>query len=220
MPPVSPSCSGPQTTQAVNNLMGPGAQFGHISGTNYLCGNGGNGSNPRNTLTVGSSQSLDLRPGTYYLYNTSLHVQGTLTCSLCSGVQGGASGVTLVFAGDQPGTIDVNSGATFRLNAPSSGAFADMLIYRVADPAPNGNGNGNGSGPPNSLINGNAASYFTGAIYMPTGRVSFSGNSANQFRCTVVVAHTVAFTGNGNTTANCDQAGVETQRLRAVRLVE
>jgi hypothetical protein len=81
--------------------------------------------------------------------------------------------------------------------------------------------NGNGANcPPTNLINGGANTQLVGGIYVPTGQPTYSGNSSNTLVCSVVVAHTVTFTGNSDMARDCDSLGVPVQRLRVVRLVE
>lgn len=213
MPVINPTCSG-QTAQTLNSRLGNNTVWDQSWPTN-ICGTGGNGNNNRNTITIGTNQTLDLRPGTYFFYDTSLVVRGTLTCSQCSGITGGEKGVTLVFAGNDPGVFSANSTALIQLNAPNSGAFEDILIYRVSDEHNGGKGNF-----PEITINGSAQSFFTGSIYAPTTKVSYLGNSEHNFHCTYIVAHTITFSGNSDITANCREAGVDLQRINTVMLVE
>ncbi len=222
--PMPASCpSGAQTvksiTDAIRNWSKSNATpfpMPNLGGTTYFCGTG-NGSNRDFKLTSG--QVVDLSPGTYYFYNAdiTLNAQTGLICSQCNP---GGPGVTLVLAGDPAGTININGSARLDLNAPNSGYFGDLLIYRQAsasDTACNPNSN---NCPPNNLINGTSSTRMVGGIYMPTGMLTFSGNSNNAMLCTRIVTHTMSFTGNSDMTRDCAQAGVPVQRLRVVRLVE
>ncbi|MGE5501707.1 MAG: hypothetical protein ACM3W4_07260, partial [Ignavibacteriales bacterium] len=213
MPVVNPTCSGTGIqAKSLNDSIASSTTANPLTfGTgdtinpNNICGGNGNpySSNPQNSITVGVGQALNLRPGTYIFYNTSLNVQGTLTCAGC----------TLVFAGDKPGIIDVTSDATVQISAPTVGDFVDVLIYRVAeDPVP--------QNPHVSKLNGNSQSYFTGGIYMPTGELIFNGTSTSEVQCTPIVAHTITFSGTNNTVGGCASNNPFVQRVRIVRLVE
>ncbi len=122
------------------------------------------------------NKTYTLAAGVYYLKNTDFDVQGTVT------IQG--TGVTIILTGDDPGDVKTNGNSGIQLIAPTSGAYADMLLI----------GMGDGS----NTINGNAGSFYDGGMYFPNGTVDFTGNSGTMTQCAMVVANFVNFSGNSN----------------------
>jgi hypothetical protein len=60
--------------------------------------------------------------------------------------------------------------------------------------------------------------FMKGAIYVPTGAVSFAGGNDSSMGCTKIIGDTVNFTGNSNLAINCTSYPVESFGLTAVRL--
>lgn len=192
-------------------------QFGSTTGQTYICGSGGG---PNSTLQLTASQVVDLRPGTYYFVGTDLTINSSNAALICSQCVPGGAGVTLVFTSDgnrNPGVLTLNGG-TMQLNAPGSGAYEDLLIYRGPDVNPCSGSNANC--PPRTLINGSNSTNLIGNIYAPTGQITMSGNSNNALMCTILVAHTITFTGNTDMARDCERIGIEPQKVRVVRLLE
>ncbi|MBA3835387.1 MAG: hypothetical protein H0X53_06015, partial [Sphingomonas sp.] len=50
----------------------------------------------------------------------------------------------------------------------------------------------------NNTINGNNNSMLDGAVYFPSGDLTFTGSSAAATQCAMIVAYTVEFTGSSN----------------------
>ena len=75
-------------------------------------------------ITVNSTAVINLSPGTYYIDQGNLQVNGgaTVTCTACSP---GGEGVTFVLTSsgsiNNIGTVQLNGGATVTLNAPAEG---------------------------------------------------------------------------------------------------
>jgi Flp pilus assembly protein TadG len=132
-----------------------------------------NNFNPGNGTTV-------LSPGVYYLNSTDISLSGQQRLV--------GTGVTLIFTGSDPGSITMNGESSMNLAAPTTGTYAKMLIIQAAN-ADAGNAN---------LINGNNNTSLDGAVYLPNGDITFSGDSAQSTKCAMVVALRVTFTGNTN----------------------
>jgi Flp pilus assembly protein TadG len=124
------------------------------------------------------SDTYYLDPGVYYLNNTNFDPGGSVKLV--------GTGVTIVLTGTTPGTFVPNGNATLQLTAPTTGTYAKMLFIQ-SDNATVDNDN---------QINGNSSSKFDGAFYFPKGKVTFTGSSADVFKCMMVVAKKAEFTGN------------------------
>ena len=173
------------------------------SGPSIFC------SNSDITLTV-DSRTWNFKPGTYVFWETSLDVlNGSLTCTACTG----GAGVTFVFTGSTPakvGKVKITTNGIVDLDAPGTGTYAGVLIYR--------DNLGTSSGNPQVQINGGANMQLSGAIYAPTSSARFNGNSATA--CLILVAAEVDLGGNSafNNVGCPNPSGVPNTQL--VRLVE
>jgi hypothetical protein len=199
--PSPASCGTPPTNKKNDAPVTVGPTNG---GTVYWCNS-----------TWSNNGTVNLRPGTYVLYNTSidnLHV--TVRCPTCTP---GGLGVTFVLTGSTPaqvGAVDSNAQANVRLNAPGGGPYAGVLIYRD-DLGTN----------QVSKINGNADINLIGAMYFPTGTVWFNGTSGLTFPTVrrVIVADTIVMNGNTDvavTNRDCDRAMTAVPQVRTVPLLE
>jgi hypothetical protein len=104
------------------------------------------------------------------------------------------SGVTFYLTG-AGADFDINGGGTVNLSAPLAGTYQGLLLW--VDPA---------AGAGTNKINGNSDMQLVGAIYAPSQRVEFLGNSAygQASRFMPVIADTVAFTGSSEVTIRAD----------------
>ena len=151
--------------------------------------------NPGNGTTT-------LSPGTYYLNNTNLSLNGQTSIV--------GEGVTIILTGNNPGSISMNGNSSLQITAPTSGTYANMAIIQSPNAA-----TGN-----NNLINGNNGTSIDGAVYFPRGDVEFTGSAAQAFQCAMVVGYTVTFSGSStiqNNTSGCTAATQVTHKR--VRLV-
>ena len=168
------------------------------SSTPYvICGN----------LTV--QGDLTLSPGIYVIDEGDFDVRSTATLS--------GTDVTIILTsstGSDYGTMTLNGSATLDLSAPDSGDYSGVLVYRDRD-APDAN---------NSILGG-ADAEFTGALYMPSSTLNFTGNSATAgTQCLQVIADKVDITGTtGMTSTGCEDAGASLATLSGgsnINLVE
>ena len=82
--------------------------------------------------------------------------------------------------------IKLNGNTQVNLSAPTTGSLQGILFFPDRSIPTSG---------PGSLINGNSASTFDGALYFPTTTVTYNGNSsANGY--TILVAYDIVWNGN------------------------
>jgi hypothetical protein len=139
-------------------------------------------------ISVNAKAALTLNPGVYIIDGGSFTVNGNATVN--------GTGVTLVFtssSGSSWATAKINGGASLNLTAPNSGATAGLVIF--ADPkAPVGT---------SFTFNGGSSQTFGGAVYAPTGAISYSGGASTSSSCTQIIGDTVSFSGNADVAINC-----------------
>jgi hypothetical protein len=177
-----------------------------------------------NNIMVASGAVINLMPGTYYIDQGNLTINGgaTLTCTACSP---GGEGVTFVLTSsgstNNIGTVSINGGATIILNAPGTGAasagpggiYEGLLFYQ--DPrAPE-------STSKSATFNGTASSSLVGATYFPNNNVTWTGDLTGTSECTVIIADTVTLTGNSVlSTEKCEEFQIKTAVTTKVALIE
>ncbi len=132
------------------------------------------------TCTVSNqnySGTVSLSPGVY-CGNFNFNGSGTLNLSaglyvlkgtrwnLNSGWTVNGTGVTLYYA-DANSYIQINSGVAINISAPTSGTYANILLYEPT-----------GLSTSSFSINGSAGHVFTGLIYLPSRNVTFNSVSS------------------------------------------
>ncbi|WP_270936092.1 hypothetical protein [Falsiroseomonas oryzae] len=166
-------------------------------------------------LRINGGEVLNLSPGTYYIFNGGLFVQGggTLRCSTCTG----GAGVTIVLTGDpaQIGGITINANSVVDLRAARTAVDRDydgVLFYRDFRATTNNINN------PSIDINGTTDMRLSGALYFPTSYVRMNG-TAGSVLCSVVVAGSITFTGTADVT-QCAEVGTRVPQTRLVMVAE
>jgi Flp pilus assembly protein TadG len=157
-----------------------------------------------NGITINAGATLTLNPGVYYID------RGTLS------INGGGSiigvGVTLVFTsstGANWATANFNGNATVNLTAPNSGATAGIVIM-VDRNAPVGT---------SVSLEGGSNQSLGGAVYAPTGAISYSGNASTSASCTQIIGDTVKFTGNSGVAINCSSYKTKPFGASSMRII-
>ena len=136
---------------------------------------------------TGGGNSVVFSAGTYVINGAGgLTIPGNATIS--------GSGVTFYFTGSA--TIGMTGTPTINLTAPSTGAYAGMLMWQ--DPADT-----NTTGP---SLGGNSGSQFNGILYFPKDQLTFFGNNTS-LSVGVVVADSLSLSGHPSVTFN-GSAGV------------
>lgn len=110
-------------------------------------------------VTLNNNARVTLRPGTYVFRD------GEIT--LNSGARLTGDGVTLYMTGS--GTrLKVNSGSHIDLSAPTTGAYAGVLVYedRTVETGRE------------HLVNSDSTSVYEGTLYLPRGRLVVNSNSS------------------------------------------
>lgn len=169
------SCSGWPLISGTGNTLSPGCYKG---------------------IQVQAQAELTLLPGIYYLGEKGLSIGGSATVI--------GNGVTLVFTNtaipfnsSKIGTFQATSTSTVQLTAPDTGPYAGIIIHQDSR-TPYGNGVSAGFS-----VTGDSQSKFDGAIYAPSTKVTFTGNSTMTTDCLQIVALYITFTGSTDVTNNC-----------------
>ena len=145
-------------------------------------------------ITVNAGTTLTLQSGIYYLDGGTLQVNGGATLT--------GSQVTLVFTSKNVSgyaTATINGNATINLTSPSTGPTAGIVVF----------GDRNIPAGTSFKFNGGSTQYLGGAIYVPTGDVSFAGGAGTSTSCTQLIARSVNFTGNSQFALNCNGYGTK-----------
>ena len=138
--------------------------------------------------------NIILPSGTYVLDRTSMNMtnsNASLTCHSCTFILTSADGTSIGNVSLQGGKLDIT--------APDTGTFKGIAIYqdrRAGQCLNNCN-----------LINGNASSTLTGAIYVPNQQLTFTGTSGMSTHCLQMVALTLQFNGNSAIDNVCPPTG-------------
>ena len=154
-------------------------------------------------LTLNASANVTLNPGTYYIGQGGLRVNGNATLT--------GSNVTLVFtsSGGNYGTATINGGAVVNLTAPDFGPTAGIVIF------------GDRNMPTGSTFkfNGGASQYLGGAVYVAKGAIEFAGGAGTSTSCTQIIGDTIKFTGSSGVAINCSNYKTKPFSPTLVRLV-
>lgn len=140
-----------------------------------------------NSLSFGSG-TYNLAPGVYY-------VSGSVSFGANGTVNG--TGVTFIMTGN----LQAAGGSTLNLTAPGSGATAGLLF-------------GSSSSGSSVAFSGTSTQNISGAIYMPNGSVTVTGNTnttPTTSNCLISIAQSITFAGSSNFDASgCASLGVPT----------
>ncbi len=132
-------------------------------------------------ISINGNQAIVFNPGLYILGGGGLSINGNTSTMAGTGVTfyntTGLSGYK---------TIKLNGNTQENLSAPTSGSLQGILFFQDRSIPTSGAG---------SIINGNSASTFDGALYFPTTDVTYNGNSSlNGY--TILVAYDILWNGN------------------------
>lgn len=191
-----PSYSGcNQTTSGpIHGNVGPWDAGG---GTYVICGDLKINSNG------GSGSSLTLQNGVFIVDGGSVTVDSASTLTLIN-----ATLILTSSTGKNYGTVSIAGGATVNATAPTSGTTAGIAFYTDRN-APSAT----------DKFNGGSSQNITGAIYMPTQTVLYTGGVATGSGCTQIIGDQVDFSGNSAVESNCTGKGTKTI-ASAPKLVE
>jgi Flp pilus assembly protein TadG len=204
-PAPSPKINGTTYTYPVNCIINNPAP---ISGSNIVVNMSAGATLTQiiGSLSITGSGTIDLSPGTYWITDGSLILNGnlTLTCQGCSPGQG----VAIIFTTTQGsagtiGTLQVLPGGSLAitLNAQSTGPYAGYLL--VQDKVPGARYLSL------STTIGNPSATLSGLLYFPSTSLIFAGTVRTDASCLVAVAGSLSLTGNiGLNDSGCPTAGL------------
>jgi Putative Flp pilus-assembly TadE/G-like len=152
-------------------------------------------------LTIGAGGSVTLSPGTYYMDGSTLF--GLLSPGLVVATGGSVTGtgVTIVLTSSNGvfsnlANVDFGglvSGGVINLTAPSSGPFANLVVF--VDP-----------GALLSVVTfrGGTQNNFVGTIYAPSSLVTYAlGSGTKTGQCTRLIGDTISFGLTGASFSKC-----------------
>ena len=160
-------------------------------------------------LTLSSGQTASFTDATIILNGGNLSVAGgaTLNCTRCTFI---LTTDASTINNNSIGNVTLNGGATINMSPPTTGTYANMVIYKDRRAPDCNNCN---------KINGNSSSTISGAVYIPSQEVMFSGDGGVTTNCLRLVSWTVSFNGNASINNNCP-GGPPSFDGYMVRLVE
>jgi hypothetical protein len=145
------------------------------------------------------NSSMHFEPGLYVLEGDfRINAQATVT----------GNGVTFYMRNSNE--LRFNGGADIRFSGPDLGdpRYPGILFF----------GDRTANTGTTHTINGNASSFFHGAVYAPSAHVRFLGNNDQSGGCSQIVSRIVTFTGNSSVGIDC--TAVTVQDIRSARLIQ
>jgi hypothetical protein len=157
-----------------------------------------------NGMNFNAGADVTLNPGIYYVDGGSFSVSGGSTIT--------GTGVTIVLtssSGNDWPKVTINGSATVNLTPPATGPTAGIVMF------------GDRRIPVGTAFkfDGGASQYLGGAIYVPTGDVTYAGGASTSTSCTKIIADTIKFTGNSNLAINCNMYNTKPFSAPVVRLI-
>jgi Flp pilus assembly protein TadG len=154
-------------------------------------------------ISLNAGAEVTMRPGIYFLDRGDLTVNGGSTLK--------GAGVTLVFTSSTASnwaTATINGNANVNLTPPTTGPTAGIVVF----------GDRNIPVGTTYKLNGGSTQFFGGAIYIPTGEITFAGGAGTSTSCTQIIGDTITFVGNSNLAINCKDYATKTFGSPVVRL--
>ena len=143
-----------------------------------------------NGIAITAGASVTFQPGTYILNGGGLSVGGNST------IQG--TGVTFYNTARGKytyGAVTIAGGTLGFLSAPTSGPMEGMLFFQDRTITPKSSQSSN-------VISGSSNLNFQGTFYFPTTDLTFAGGGQVATDYTILVAKTIAVSGNTTLSAN------------------
>ena len=160
---------------------------GNVSGgTVTTSGTLANGVGFKRFCSLTLSGSVSFEPGIYI-------VDGNITNDGSGTVSG--AGVTFAVSGN----VTLSSSMAINLTAPQSGPYRGMIFFGDRDATVE-----------THTITGSTSSTYQGAVYFPTGNLTFTGSSSVTNGCTQIIARTIFFTGSSEIRGSCGGSGTRT----------
>jgi hypothetical protein len=144
-------------------------------------------------IEVKANRTAIFGPGLYVLKGGEFYIAGNATVTNTEDASGGVT-FYLTGSGSNYATLRFESGANITLSPMTTGPLADVLFFQDPDAPASGS----------NRIAGGATMDLTGILYFPNQHVEFTGGSTTSGANVLLVASTLAFTGN--TYLNADYA--------------
>ena len=154
-------------------------------------------------IGVNANAVLTLNPGMYFIDGGGFTVNGGATVS--------GSGVTLVFTSKSQrdwASVTINGNANVNLTPMTYGPTRGIVILADRN-TPKGTA---------FKFNGGASQYFGGAIYIPTGAITFAGGADTATSCTQIIGDTITFVGNSNLAIDCSRFNTRPFSSKSMRI--
>jgi hypothetical protein len=218
------------------NTAATGQKNYHLSGNktdNFLSGVSGGTYVFCNGLQVDGGSTVNMCPGTYYIDQGQLSLQGgailnapptanttpAMSSTICGTNTSG--GVTIVLMNDvstgNPATVNFAANSVVNLTAPTSGTTSGIALFQDRVTC---SGNSNAC---SNTLGGGGTQNIQGAIYFPNNSVTYQGGASSgslAATCTQFIAYQITFNGNSNFSSNCASAGTKTIYVTSSQLVE
>ena len=157
-----------------------------------------------------------LQEGTYWIHGGTLAINSNARIRLAPG----ARGVTFVLTGNtanQIATVSINGSADIDISATTQALadangndYAGILFFQDRTGVNT-----------NHTINGGANINLEGAIYMPTGDLTYNGDASQTAQCLLIVTERVRFGGTNRIDNNCNpELNRIDSQARIIRVVE
>jgi Flp pilus assembly protein TadG len=169
--------------------------FSGCGHTNYSLGSGSATISPGvycGGISTSSSAVLTMNPGVYIIDGGDLAISGSSQLNATSGVT-----IILTSTSSNYGTVAFSGGSTENITAPSTGSTAGIALY-LDRRAPKKNNN----------FSGGSSQTITGAIYMPSQQISYTGPTNAASSCTQLIGDTITFSGSAGFGRNCGSVPV------------
>jgi hypothetical protein len=141
-----------------------------------------------------SSDSVSFAPGLYILAGGDLDFgSGRVTGAGVTFFLDSADNWPVCSNKGGLGRANISSQAEVAIEAPTSGAYAGVVIFQNRDIG--------AKQTPDNSINAGAGSYIIGALYFPNAELAFTGHARTDGYM-MLIADTVKFTGGGTLTIN------------------
>jgi Flp pilus assembly protein TadG len=135
-------------------------------------------------FNLNSGTTVSLNPGTYI-------IEGGVNAGTSTTLKG--TGVTLYFTGS--GQLQMNSGSTAQLVAPTTGGLGGILIWEASSDS-------------NAMIlNGNTSAELQGAVYLPAAQLTIN-SAANTAQYTILDVNTMILNTGANFTINSNYSSL------------
>jgi len=150
------------------------------------------------SIDVTNATTINFEPGLYVIDNGNFVIDNGSTIGTKAGDN---AGVTFVMAGSSPGYIDWENytQTAWELSAPTSGAYAGILVYQTGSNTAAPENSCGSSNAPGAIVVGGSGLSLNGVLYMPGVNLQISNNAvvkAASGGTLSVVANTITTCGS------------------------